>query len=147
MKNWFTTLNGAVAFSAIALITELWRAFLDAMFVFPIDFADESAMNAAAIIFTLLFTGWGWLLVLTARGSRKGLIGNFILNVIVVLVIPVSWLLFYCPSNCQAEAGILFNLANSLNLIFGLMASISLGIQVWQDAAKESTEFLEVETA
>ena len=146
MKNWFMSLKGAVTLSAIALITEIWRGFLDAMFVFPTDFADEGMMNGAAIIFTLLFSGWGRLLILTARGSNKGLIASFILNVLVVLMIPVGWLLFYCPSACQVEAGIIFNLANSLNLIFGLLASISLGIQVWLGFAKESAEFLEVET-
>ena len=29
MKSWFTSLNGAITLSVIALLTELWRAFLD----------------------------------------------------------------------------------------------------------------------
>jgi hypothetical protein len=44
MKNWFTSLNGAITFSAIALLTEVWRGFLDAMFVFPTDIGEESFM-------------------------------------------------------------------------------------------------------
>ena len=145
MKSWFISLKGAVALSAIALITEVWRGFLDAMFVFPTDFANDTFMNGAAIIFTLLFVGWAWLLVLTARGSRKGLIANFVLNVVVVLAIPVSWLFFYCPTACQAEAGIFFNLANSLNLIFGLLASISLGIQIWRGSPQNNPSLTRVE--
>ena len=145
MKNRFISLKGAVTLSTIALITEIWRGFLDAMFVFPADFASESIMNVAAIIFTLLFVGWAWLLVLTARGSRVGLIANFALNVIVVLAIPVSWLFFYCPSTCRADAGIFFNLANSLNLIFGVLASISLGIQIWHGSPQNSASLSKAE--
>ena len=55
----------------------------------------------------------------------------FGLNALVLLAIPVSWLFFYCPAECQAEAGI-FNLANTLNLLFGLLAAVALGIQLRQ---------------
>ena len=40
-------------------------------------------------------------------------------------------LFFYCPAACRAQAGI-FNLANSLNLILGLLAGISLAVRLWQ---------------
>jgi hypothetical protein len=139
MKNWYFSVKGAIALSRIALITEVWRGFLDAMFVFPTDFADEGTMHAAALIFTLFFVGWVWLLVLTARGSRKGLIGNFLLNIVVVFLVPISWLLFYCPSACRVDAGFLFNLANNLNLIFGVLASISLGLQIWHETPQGSS--------
>ena len=147
MKTWFLSLKGATALSAIALITEVWRGFLDAMFVFPADFADGDLMNAAALIFTSLFVGWAWLLVLTARGSRAGLGANLVLNIIVVLAIPVSWLFFYCPSGCRAEAGIFFNTANTLNLVFGILASISLGIQVWRSVSKGKIKLSQAEAA
>jgi hypothetical protein len=29
MKSWFTSLNGAITLSVIALLTELWRAFVN----------------------------------------------------------------------------------------------------------------------
>ena len=89
-------------------------------------------MNLAAVIFTLLFAAWAWSLVVAGRGSRSGLITAFALNGLVLLAIPVSWLFFYCPADCRAGAGI-FNLANSLNLIFGLLAAIALGFQFRQD--------------
>ena len=129
MKTWFTSLNGALALSAIALLTEAWRSFLDAMFVLPVDIGDEGLLNLAAVVFTLLFASWTWSLIAAGRGSRRGLLAAFFLNALVLLAIPVSWLFFYCPAACRAEAGI-FNLANSLNLIFGLLAAISLGSQL-----------------
>lgn len=130
MKSWFFSLKGALTLSIFTIISEAWRSFLDAMFVLPVDFGNVGTMNLAAVIFTLLFTCWIWLLHLTANGSKRGLIGLFILNAIVLLGVPVSWLLFYCPIECRADAGI-FNLANTLNLVFGALAGIALGIQIW----------------
>jgi hypothetical protein len=129
MKNWFTSLNGAIALSVMALLSEAWRGFLDAMFVFPVDFPDATLMNLAAVIFVALFSGWAWALLAASRGSWGGLMAAFTINAVVILIIPVSWLLFYCPSTCRAEAGI-FNLANTLNLILGLLAAIALGMQI-----------------
>lgn len=137
MKDWFTSVQGAIMLSALALISEAWRGFLDAMFVFPVDFADEGLMNLAALIFTLLFTGWTWLLILASRGRRGALIGAFALNAVVLLAIPVSWLFFYCPAECRATAGI-FNLANSLNLVLGLLAAIALGLQLRPGAVRKA---------
>jgi hypothetical protein len=131
MKKWFNSLKGAITLSAIALITEVWRGYLDAMFVFPDDIGDEGLMQLGALIATVLFAAWTWSLVVAGRGSRGGLIAAFALNGIVWLAIPVSWIFFYCPADCQAEAGI-FNLANTLNLVFGLLAAISLGLQFRQ---------------
>lgn len=129
MKQWFTSLNGAITLSVLALLSEAWRGFLDAMFVFPTDIADEGLMNLAAVIFTLLFGGWAWSLVAASRGSRRGLIAAFVLNLLVLLAIPVSWLFFYCPAACRADAGV-FNLANTLNLVLGVLAAVSLGWQL-----------------
>lgn len=144
MKNWFTSLNGAIALSIFTLLTEMWRGFLDAMFVLPVDFGDEGTMQLAALIFTALFSAWAWSLVLAGRGSRKGLVAAFLINAIVWLAIPVSWLFFYCPAVCRADAGI-FNLANTLNLVFGLLAGISLGIQIRRELPRRSANISSAE--
>jgi hypothetical protein len=126
MKQWLTSINGAVTLTALAIISELWRGFLDAMFVLAVEFNDPLTMQASAVIFAFLFSGWGLALALAWRGSRKALIVTFGLNLLVLLAIPVSWLFFYCPAACRATAGI-FNLANSLNLLLGILAAITLG--------------------
>ena len=144
MKDWFTSLSGAIALSVIALLSEVWRGFLDAMFVFPVDIGDEGLMNLAAVIFTVLFGGWAWTLILASRGSRGGLIAAFVLNAVVLLGIPVSWLFVYCPPGCQAEAGI-FNLANTLNLVFGMLAAIALGIQIRRRMPRRSENLSQAE--
>jgi hypothetical protein len=144
MKNWFASLRGALALSILALLSEAWRGFLDAMFVLPVDFSDDSLLILASLIFTLLFSLWVWLLILASRGSRAGLLAVFILNALVLLAIPVSWLLFYCPSACRMDAGI-FNLANSLNLIFGFLAAFSLGLNIWRSEPQQVLSISDVE--
>ncbi len=128
MKNWFTSLNGGITLSVVTLVTHVWRGFLDAMFVFPNDFGEQSLMEIVAVVYTALFALWAWSLISARGGSRRGLIAAFALNILVWVAIPVSWLFFYCPAECRAGVGI-FNLANSLNLILGLLAAISLGLQ------------------
>ena len=130
MKEWFFSLKGAIVLVTIAFLSEVWRGFLDAMLVFPVDFGDEILMNLAAVIFTLLFAAWAWMIILASKNNRKGLIATFMMNFFVLLAIPISWYIFYCPAECRTEAGI-FNLANILNLVFGVLAAISLGSQIW----------------
>ena len=131
MKHWFTSRQGAIGLSILTLLSEVWRGFLDAMFVFPVDFSNQSLMILGSVLFTLLFGLWAWLVLRAGQGSRTGLIAVFILNALVLLAIPISWLFFYCPAACRAEAGI-FNLANTLNLVFGTLAAISLGSNILQ---------------
>ena len=137
MKIWFFSLKGAITLSLLALISELWRGFLDAMFVLPVDFGDDQTMNIAAIIFAVLFAAWGLSIWSAQQGSRRGLVATFIINVLVLIAIPVGWLVFYCPVECRVGSGI-FNLANSLNLILGLLAGISLATQIWRTPQYET---------
>jgi ammonia channel protein AmtB len=139
MKQWFTSLNGAIVLSVLTLLTEMWRGFLDAMFVFPEVYGDEGLMNIAEVVFKLLFAAWAWTLILAGRGSRGGLSAAFVINALVLIAVPVSWLLVYCPAACRADAGV-FNLANTLNLVFGLLAAVALGIQIWQGRTREAAE-------
>lgn len=128
MKNSVFTLNGAIVLSLLALLSNMWRGFLDAMFVLPSEYGGEGMLQLAAIIFTALFAGWAWALFSAWRGSRRGLAAAFAINALVLVAVPISWLLFYCPAECRAGAGV-FNLANTLNLLFGLLAAAALGLQ------------------
>ena len=128
---WGARVSGVViAMGSTALLSNLWRGFLDAMFVLPNDFGDDGTLQLAAVIFTVLFAVWGWSIWSARQGSRRGLYAAFVINGLVLLAVPVGWLLFYCPSECRADAGV-FNLVNTLNLIFGLLAGITLAVRLW----------------
>ena len=141
MKEWFFSSKGAVTLLVFAWITEIWRSFLDAMFVISVEFGDETTMYAASFIFAGLFTLWAWTIYLAHRNNRKGIIAAFLLNAIILYAIPISWLFVYCPAECRATAG-LFNLANTLNLIFGFLAAISLGLLIWSSRHQSASKSL-----
>lgn len=140
MKNWFTSSSAAITFSVITLITQVWRGFLDAMFVLPVDFNQESLMQLAAVIYTLLFTLWVWVIFKAWQGSRRGLTAAFLINGLLLLAVPIGWLLSYCPAECRAQAGVIFNLANTANLVFGLLAGVTLAMQIWQSRGTPQIE-------
>ncbi len=132
MKRWFTSLNGALVLTALAWLSELWRAWLDMLFEYPTGVnaqIDSGSTLAVTLIYTAVFAGWAYALHWTARGSQGALIATFVLNVLVWLAIPVGWIAFYCTGPCVANAGVLFNLANWLNLILGLLAAVALALQ------------------
>lgn len=136
MRTWMTTRNGAIWLSTLALLTEVWRGFLDAMFVFPVDIGDDGLMQGAALVYTLLFSAWAWSLIAASKGGRRAITAAFCINLLILLAIPVSWPFFYCPAECRAGAGI-FNLVNSLNLIFGILAAVALGYQLRQRQGRD----------
>jgi hypothetical protein len=129
MMKWFFSLRGAVILSVLALVSELWRGYLDAMFILPEEYSGEGTLQLAAVVYALIFVAWGLALWSAERGSRRGAVAAFAINALVLLAIPVGFLLFYCPADCRADAGI-FNLANTLNLVLGLLAGVSLAAQL-----------------
>ena len=131
MKNWFMSLNGAVGLSVIALLTELWRAFMDFQKQYSIFLTDTGTVLLTTLFYTALFGGWAWALLRASRGSRSALIAALIINVLVLLVLPVGSLIAFCPSPCS-ELWPLFELANWINLVLGVLAGATLALQLLQ---------------
>ncbi len=129
MKNWFMSLNGAVGLSVIALLTELWRAFMDFQNEYSNFLSSAGAVLLATLLYTALFGGWAWALLHASRGNRSASIAALIINVLVLLVLPVGSLVSFCPSPCW-ELWPLFELANWINLLFGLLATATLALQL-----------------
>ena len=131
MKSWFTSVNGAVTLSVIALLTELWRAFVDFQYEYAQVIKSMGALLLATLLYSALFAGWAWALLRAMRGSRSALIAVLILNLLVLLAIPVGTLVAYCPSPC-GELWPLMELAYWINLLFGLLATVALALQLRQ---------------
>lgn len=129
MKNWFTSLNGAITLSVFALLTELWRAFFDFQHEYSTYLKGQDMILLGTLIYTLFFAGWAWGLLAAARGSRGGLIAALVINLLFLLVIPVGTMVAYCPSPC-ATLWPLFEIGNWINLIFGLLATVALALQL-----------------
>jgi hypothetical protein len=65
------------------------------------------------------------------RGGRGALIAALIFNLLFLLVLPIGSLVAYCPSPCS-ELWPLMELANWINLLFGLLATAALALQLRQ---------------
>lgn len=134
MKNWVASLNGAITLSVFALLTELWRAFLDFQHEYSSYLKGQDMILLGTLIYTLFFAGWAWGLLAATRGSRGGLIAALVINLLFLLVIPVGTLVAYCPSPC-ATLWPLFEIGNWINLIFGLLAAVALALQLTRKPA------------
>ena len=132
MKRWFTSLNGALALTALAWFSQLWRTLIDA----TQEFYSNTTEGGLLVIFTLAYTavlaGWAYAMHSASRGSRGGLMAAFALNALFWLGIAVATPLFYCPGWCSNSA---VNTANVLNLILGLLAGVALASQFGQKKA------------
>jgi hypothetical protein len=131
MKSWFTSLNGAVTLSVIAFLMQIWRAFVDFVYEYPNYLNSSGTVLLGTLLYTALFSGWAWALLRAMRGSRSALIAALIINLLFLLAIPIGTLIAYCPSPCP-ELWPLMELSNWINLLFGLLATVALVLQLRQ---------------
>jgi hypothetical protein len=129
MKTWFTSLNGAIALSVIALLTFMGGTFLDYQFVFDEYFPGPGQAGMTTLINMALFGGWIWALLAASRGARGGLIATLIFTLLFFLGIAVGTLVAYCPSPCSTAWPVI-EIANWAKLITGLMAAVAVGLQL-----------------
>jgi len=132
MKTWFTSLNGALALTALAWLSELWRTLIDATQGFYSNATEGSLLVTFTLVYTAVLAGWAYAMHSASRGSRGGLMAALALNALLWLGIAVATPLFYCPGWCSNSA---INTANVLNLILGLLAGVALMLQLTQKKA------------
>ena len=129
MKTWFTSLNGAITLSAIALLVFMGRTFVDFQFVFN-SFAATPGMAAlTTVVYMALFGGWLWGLLAAVHGSRRGLIAALVFGLLLPVLTGIGTLLAFCPSPCRTAGG-LMEIANWLNLVTGAIAAVAIGLHL-----------------
>jgi hypothetical protein len=145
MKNWFFSIGGAITLALISLLVFLSRTFIDFYYVYGEFGPSVGIASGAILLHIVLFGGWIWSLLSAVQGSRRGLIAVFGFNLFFFLFIAVGTLVSYCPSPCQTGWP-LREIAIWTSLITGLLASISLGFQIWRGSTEKSTDHLQTET-
>lgn len=146
MITWFKSLSGAITLAVISLLVFLGRTFIDFYFVYD-EFALDIGMIGITILFHLaLFGGWIWGLLAAVQGSRRALIVVFGFNLFFLLFIAVGTLVSYCPSPCRTGWP-LGEIMIWSSFGAGLLAAISLGIQIWLAASQEATNLSKAEIA
>jgi len=146
MKNWFLSLPGAIALAAISLLVFLGRTLIDFYYVYDEFDLSVGMVGGTMLVHMLLFGGWIWSLLSAVQGSRRGLIAVFGFNLFFFLFIAVGTLVSYCPSPCRTGWP-LGEIVIWTSLITGLLASISLGIQIWRNSPEKSSDHLQTEVA
>jgi len=128
---WLTSLNGAITLSVIALMSFVGRSFLDARYVLTEDMPDASkAMVGGWALFTMVIVGsWAWALVAAVQGSRGGLIALFAIALFTGLLAGAGSLIAFRPIMPSAKP--LGDIAIWSNLVFGLLAGLSVGLRLW----------------
>jgi hypothetical protein len=133
MKTWLISLNGAVNLAIVAFATLIARVtFLDALYVpeFRVMFPENQPISIAVMI--VIFVGfigvWVWSLLAASRGNRGGLIVILLYSMFTAFGGGLITLTAFCPIGCAAPP--VGDAVVWANLIFGLLASFMLGIQV-----------------
>jgi len=133
MRNWLTSLNGAITLSLIALLTFLGRGFLDWRYEYPLQDPTGSWDTTLAFVYMVLAGLWIWSLLATARGRRGGLIVSLILALLLDVALALATYFIFCPpwTGCQGWPNAWF--WNWANLITGLLASAVILIRLRQN--------------
>ncbi len=142
MRNWLVSLNAAVEFGVIALLTLMARlTFLDALYVpeFGAMLPENQPATIALsmLVYMVLVGCWVWSLLAAAHSSRTGLIGSLLFSLLTALGGGLLTLTAFCPKGCAAPpvgniivwANLVSGLAASLALIFQLIRRRSTGAQ------------------
>lgn len=136
MKNWFLSLHGAITLSVITFLTYLGRTFLDWRYENHLLGAEGSLEEFLYVLMFLAFSGgWVWAMLAAKSGSRGGLIICLILALVLGVGFAGVTYFFLCPpATCTQFIPNLWPW-NWAELITGLLASISLGLQLTRKTA------------
>lgn len=130
MKNLFTSLYGAIKLSFAALLIELFRGFIDSMFVYPVEFKGMEL--ALAIFYTVALGLWGAALFAAREGKRWGIIAAFAIGLWFWVAQDWMTILVFCPKGCNS---IWSSIAAWADVLIGGLALIALGLQIWRKRA------------
>jgi hypothetical protein len=86
MKTWFTSLNGAITLSALALLSFIGYAFIEARYYLEKWIPGDGAAMVETIVLLLIIGGWLRALFVAAGGRRGGLTALFAFSLLVTLI-------------------------------------------------------------
>jgi hypothetical protein len=130
MRNWITSLSGAITLSTIALLFFLGRGFMDWRYEYPIQDPAGAWDIPGALIYMALTGVWIWGLLAASKGSRRGLITLLIFALVLDVLLALATYFIFCPPWTGCEGWPNAWLWNWTQLIAGLISVIVLGLQL-----------------
>lgn len=136
MKKWFTSLNGTITLSILALLVFLGRTMLDWRYEFPAFDPTGSMDTSMALTFLVLVGIWLWGLVVTTRGNRRGLIAILAMVLLLDVVFALSTYFFLCPPWTGCVGWPNAWPWNWSQLLLGLLSAFAIVYQLRQNRAE-----------
>ena len=118
---WFRSSNGAVLLSFFAMLSLLFRSYIDTAYILPGDYSGFGT-NFSILWFlgyTAILGGWIWALIAAGKDSRGGLITLLVYSIIVALVFGAISLLVFVSYPVEI-------LVYGANFLFGSIAFVSI---------------------
>ena len=122
MRNWITSMSGAIALSTIALLTFLGRGFMDWRYEWTLHDLGGALDLPGALAYMAVSGIWVWALLASGRGSRRGVFALLILALILDVAFALATYFIFCPPWTGCEGWPNAWLWNWTNLITGLLA-------------------------
>ena len=118
---WFRSSNGAVLLSFFAMLSLLFRSYIDTAYILPGDYSGFGTNFSILWFFgyTAILGGWIWALIAAGKDSRGGLITSLVYSIIVALVFGAISLLVFVSYPVEI-------LVYGANFLFGSIAFVSI---------------------
>ena len=127
MKNWFTSLNGAVTLSTLSLLSFIGYALMEMRYYLEKWIPGDNAAAVEMFVVLLIVGGWIRALFVATNGKRGGLIALLVFNVVFALIAPYDFQFFPIPWPEQTMVIATF--------VFSLIAIAALVLQLRQKSA------------
>ena len=118
---WFRSSNGAVLLSFFAMLSLLFRSYIDTAYILPGDYSGFGTNFSILWFFgyTAILGGWIWALIAAGKDSRGGLITSLVYSIIVALIFGAISLLVFVSYPVEI-------LVYGANFLFGSIAFVSI---------------------
>ena len=128
MKNWFTSLNGAVTLSMLSLLAFIGYALMEMRYFLAKWIPGDTAAAVEMFIVLLLVGGWIRALFAAANSRRGGLIALLAFSgfTLLIFLYDLQWVNFLNPAYLPEALSLL------LMLIAGVIALAALVSQLRQ---------------
>lgn len=134
MNTRLATVDIAIAFSVIALLSLLGRTSLDYRYVFAEDFPawGPGLVGLVTLLYVAIAGGWIWALLAAARGRRGAWIILLGFALLTGLGLGAASIVRFWPPMQSATP--LGEIALLADLVFGLLAALTAWLQLRQPA-------------
>ena len=127
MKTWFTSLNGAITLSALALLSFIGYAFMAARYFLEKWIPGDGAAMVETIVLLLIIGGWLRALFVAAGGRRGGLTALFAFSILITLIALYDTQFFLYAMAWPEQVMLV------VMLIVGVIVTAAIGVHLRND--------------